>query len=713
MTSGVLTLGSGSLREAGVSSKAARLDDAKIAGLPVPEGAVVVDGTESSSAARALAAMFTTPLAVRSAFSAEDTSGQSMAGHFHTALAVPADAESIRVAIDDVRASGGIDIRRDVLVMPMVDAVHAGVAFSEPGWQDDLVNVVAGQGEQLVSGAATGERIELPRIGRWERATAVEPWAGRLQVMLRDTRLIEGDEPWDIEWADDGTTCWFLQIRPITAPITRDETFTLANHREILPDPPSVFMSSIIMSNGRRLAGPGGMLAEVTASRGYFEMFDGRPYINQSITTDMVRSLGLPSALVNASLGGDDVDGIPLRPVRVLLSLPQLLRLGADQGRAVRRSRRVASRLLRPANHQPTFAAAGRAFADDHLALVEEMGNLVSAMAVPLALLRKAGVLSDHFAHLDTPGTRIMGDLRTVAELAAASEDGVAALAAGGVPGDPATASAWQQWLADHGHRGRFESDLSQPRFADAPAETLRLAASLAQTPAAPEDAAGRSLRQIISLPLWLIGRRALVAREELRTRAMRGFHVHREVFLELGHRAVADGRLPIADAVWDLSIEELTEVDGGRVVTADELAERRAEIAAHAAIDVPEVRNRFGAIEADAEPDGRGIPLHPGRVEGRAWVLDAPSLDRPSDFDTETTILVARSVDAGWVPTFGLVAGVAVDIGGDLSHGSIILRELALPSITNTRGMTRQITTGDRVILDATKARIERRETT
>jgi len=149
--------------------------------------------------------------------------------------------------------------------------------------------------------------------------------------------------------------------------------------------------------------------------------------------------------------------------------------------------------------------------------------------------------------------------------------------------------------------------------------------------------------------------------------------------------------------------------VDAGRVITVDELTARRAEIAAHAAIDVPEVRNRFGAIEADAEPDGRGIPLHPGRVEGRAWVLDAPSLDRPDGFDTAATILVARSVDAGWVPTFGLVAGVAVDIGGDLSHGSIILRELALPSITNTRGMTRQIQTGDRVVLDATNARIER----
>lgn len=709
MNSGVLTLGSGTLAGAGVAPKAARLDDAKVAGLPVPEGAVVIDGADAASAARQLAAMFTTPVAVRSAFSAEDTAGRSMAGHFHTALGVPSTADAIRAAIDAVRSSGDARMRRDVLVMPMVEAVHAGVAFTEPGWQDDLVNVVSGQGEQLVSGAETGERVELPRLGHWERSTADEPWAGRLQIMLRDARLVEGDEPWDIEWADDGTTCWFLQIRPITAPITRDETFTLANHREILPDPPSVFMSSIIMSNGRRLAGPGGMLTEATANRGYFEMFDGRPYINQSITTDLVRSLGLPSALVNASLGGDDVEQIPIQPARVVLSLPKLLRLGADQGRAVRRARRVASRLLRPANHQPSFAAAGKAFADDHLALVEEMGNLVSAMAVPLALLRKAGVLSDHFAHLDTPGTRIMGDLRTVASLAAASEGGVAALAAGEVPGDPATAAAWKQWLSDHGHRGRFESDLSQPRFADTPAETLRLAASLARTPAAADEPSGRSLRQTLSLPLWLVGRRALVAREELRTRAMRGFHVHREVFLELSHRAVADGRLPEAEAVWDLSIEELTEVDGGRVITADELAERRAEIAAFAAMDVPEVRSRFGAIEAGAEPDGRGIPLHPGRVEGRAWVLDAPSLDRPEGFDTETTVLVARSVDAGWVPTFGLVAGVAVDIGGDLSHGSIILRELALPSITNTRGMTRQIQTGDHVILDATNARIER----
>ena len=49
----------------------------------------------------------------------------------------------------------------------------------------------------------------------------------------------------------------------------------------------------------------------------------------------------------------------------------------------------------------------------------------------------------------------------------------------------------------------------------------------------------------------------------------------------------------------------------------------------------------------------------------------------------------MARSVDAGWIPTFGLVAGVVVETGGDLSHGSIILREIGLPAITNAHHAT------------------------
>lgn len=42
------------------------------------------------------------------------------------------------------------------------------------------------------------------------------------------------------------------------------------------------------------------------------------------------------------------------------------------------------------------------------------------------------------------------------------------------------------------------------------------------------------------------------------------------------------------------------------------------------------------------------------------------------------------------------------METGGDLSHGSIILREIGLPAITNVRAATRHIQTGDWLRLEA-----------
>jgi phosphoenolpyruvate-protein kinase (PTS system EI component) len=51
----------------------------------------------------------------------------------------------------------------------------------------------------------------------------------------------------------------------------------------------------------------------------------------------------------------------------------------------------------------------------------------------------------------------------------------------------------------------------------------------------------------------------------------------------------------------------------------------------------------------------------------------------------------------------------VVVETGGDLSHGSIILREIGLPAITNVRRATRSIATGDQLVLHAGAGVVER----
>ncbi|MCH8902256.1 MAG: pyruvate, water dikinase, partial [Chloroflexi bacterium] len=63
--------------------------------------------------------------------------------------------------------------------------------------------------------------------------------------------------------------------------------------------------------------------------------------------------------------------------------------------------------------------------------------------------------------------------------------------------------------------------------------------------------------------------------------------------------------------------------------------------------------------------------------------------------------ILVAPVTDAGWTPLFVAAAGIVVDIGGSLSHGSTVAREFGLPAVVNVKHGTRLIRTGQTITVD------------
>ena len=134
---GTLALGSGRTGAAGVAPKAALLDGAARAGLPVPAGFVLPDGRpapDRSSVEAWASRTGVARLAVRSAFGAEDDATTSLAGWFDSFLHV--EPGSVPEVADQVRRSAERhdgSFRRDVLIMAMVDARLAGVAFSEPG----------------------------------------------------------------------------------------------------------------------------------------------------------------------------------------------------------------------------------------------------------------------------------------------------------------------------------------------------------------------------------------------------------------------------------------------------------------------------------------------------------------------------------------------------------------------------------------------------
>ena len=696
---GTLALGDGLAHSRGVAPKAALLDRAAAAGLPVPAGFIIPDGSG--------APVLPDPsshetLAVRSAFGAEDGAESSLAGWFTSRLDVA--AADLVAAVTDVRASANLrdgTFRLDVLVMTMVSARHAGVAFSEPGTYDDVANVTDGLADALVGGEVEGDRVLLPRL-----ESADDGWPSRLRNLLCDARHVFGDEPWDIEWADDGTTCWLVQIRPITRPTLRNETLTAANHAEILPRLPSHLMASIVEEAGPdlfewyRAKVPG-----LPDERDFLHVVAGRPMINLSLLEDMMRHLGLPTKLVADSIGGGHSVEQPLAPSRVLRRSPSLIRLGLAQVAAVLRSTAIRKQAAAIGTATPdSFTEAADDLHRSYVALVTGMFPLSSAIGPPLAALRSAGTLLEH-ASTHRTITAELADRRSVLRRTHGSKRD----------------EVLQRFLLDFGHRGVYESDIARPRYRDdpttladdQPAGPITDGVDVSATPVR------RSAKGWLTLPIWWAAAKPLAARELLRHDAMRSFAEIRTGLVSLASRAIETRQLGTIDDLWLLTADEVRRLDTGWAPDDTFWVERRALREVLEELDVPHVVRRFDD-PADWHRDGRGetapedgvwrgLALTVGRVSGRAWVLDEPSRALPDGFDPAATVLVARSIDAGWISTIADVAAVVVEIGGDLSHGSILVRELGVPAVTNVGGVTRQIATGDPITVDAGAGTVRR----
>lgn len=707
------------------------LHRAALAGVGIPAGIVIPDASYDAWCAEGCPLpdeLQLSSLIIRSAFATEDNARESRAGTFLSVLRVPGgDTAAVADAVARVRASGdGIAPRRDLLVMRLVDAKHAGVAFTEREHEDDLVNLVNGTAEDLLSGKVQGQSLDIPRCRRGEATDVLLPsWAQRLQRVLQLVRELDnvnrwGAGDWDVEWADDGRTCWVVQLRPVTRPTVRNEWFTLANHREILPPLPSRFMATLIASCA------GGLFswyrradAALPASRPFIEVFEGRPVINLSLLTDMLRTWGLPTRWVADAIGGRDVRPVGWRFSRVRAAAPALARLLWAQLTAVNSTRRarltILSRdLLDAEGHvTPLVQAAQRRY----VLLVQAMFALSAAMTTPLALLRRTGTLAAHLSRQRTPGSDVVESLRRdVVPVVREHPDDIARIAVGEPPASERGSYEWTQWLEKHGHRGPYESDLAQARWREQPTAVLALLRHELAYPIAPRATPYRSLAEWLTLPLWWLAQRPLRAREALRDDAMVAFAMIRELMHDAARTAVARGALRKHDDIWLLSVDEAVALDAGARYDAMFFELREHERRTEAAVTIPGVFRRFDKLRRDPRKalnstrDGwQGIGLAPGKISGRAWRAEGPTSSPPFGWPPEETILVAPSVDAAWALLFRRVAGVVVETGGELSHASIILRELGVPSVTNVSGILRDLRTGDRVTLDSARGHVAR----
>ena len=93
-----------------------------------------------------------------------------------------------------------------------------------------------------------------------------------------------------------------------------------------------------------------------------------------------------------------------------------------------------------------------------------------------------------------------------------------------------------------------------------------------------------------------------------------------------------------------------------------------------------------------------KGAATSPGQVTAPARVLHGPE-----DFTRMQPgeVLVAGTTTPAWTPLFAMASAVVTDIGGPLSHGSIVAREYGIPAVMGTGVATRRIRDGQMITVD------------
>jgi phosphohistidine swiveling domain-containing protein len=331
---------------------------------------------------------------------------------------------------------------------------------------------------------------------------------------------------------------------------------------------------------------------------------------------------------------------------------------------------------------------------------------------------------------------RERGDL--AAYLLDTPSDQIAARLAGdqALPGDD-----WREWqsrfrahLAQFGH-SIYDLDFARPLPADDPLpllETLKLFVrgqgadpharqqrSLERREQEVQSVLGRVKglkRRLFRWTLRWAQTFALVREDSIFDIGL-GYPVLRRMLRELGRRLAETGAIAEPGDIYWL---ELTEAERGAAALdrgetpanlAGRIEERKAIRHAEKRATPPQQlppKGRVMGIKTDAfmpvsaeEQTGdvlKGVAASPGQVTATARVLLGPEDFRqmqPGD------VLVAEITTPAWTPLFAMAAGIVTDIGGPLSHGSIVAREYGIPAVLGTGVATRHIESGRTITVD------------
>jgi rifampicin phosphotransferase len=191
---------------------------------------------------------------------------------------------------------------------------------------------------------------------------------------------------------------------------------------------------------------------------------------------------------------------------------------------------------------------------------------------------------------------------------------------------------------------------------------------------------------------------------------------VMRRMLLELGRRLVEAGAVETPADVfwlrWDEMEDKAASLDAGEkqlASLADPVEQRKMLWRGQRRVTPPQLLPRGTWLEvferlmpaASEQQTGdtiNGVAASAGQVTAPARVLSGPE-----DFGQMQPgeVLVAGITTPAWTSLFAMASAVVTDVGGPLSHSSIVAREYAIPAVLGTGVATRRIRSGQSVGVD------------
>jgi pyruvate,water dikinase len=284
--------------------------------------------------------------------------------------------------------------------------------------------------------------------------------------------------------------------------------------------------------------------------------------------------------------------------------------------------------------------------------------------------------------------------------------------------------SRLRDFIGRYGHRGFREAEYRSPSWGERPATVLtHLRTHLTPGQASISEIAVRQqrisdeartralarldgLERALFTPVLEAARKHIAAREQMKDLLMQ--------FVALQRRVIAAAKLRLADLLeqgddiyflLDREVAAALRGEQRREALQAIVKRRRQEFAWCERLQVPKVQDGTARASSVMEPppsedDLSGLSVSPGIVEGPARIVFDPA---EASIDAGD-ILVAPVTDVAWTPLFLHAKGLVVEVGGLLSHGSIVAREYGIPAVTAVAGATRRIRSGDRVRVDANR---------